>query len=41
MQDTPKNIHTKFGTNWSSSVGVEDFLMKKTLEIAKIVEKGQ
>ena len=25
MQDNPRNIHTKFGFNWSSSVGGEDF----------------
>ena len=28
LQDTPKNIHTKFGSNWSSSVWGEDFLNK-------------
>ena len=25
MQDTPKNIHNKFGFNWSSGVRGEDF----------------
>ena len=25
MQDTPKNIHAKFGSNWSSSVTIEEF----------------
>ena len=25
MHDIPKNIHTKFGSNWSSSVRGEEF----------------
>ena len=25
MQNIPRNIHTKFGSNWSSSVRGEDF----------------
>ena len=25
MQDTPRSIHTKFGSNWSSSVRGEEF----------------
>ena len=25
MQDTPRNIHTKFGSNWSSSFRGEEF----------------
>ena len=25
MQDTPRNIHTKFGSNWSGGVRGEDF----------------
>ena len=35
MQDTPRNIHTKFGFNWASSVRGEAFLKQITLKIAK------
>ena len=30
MQDTPRNIHTKFGSNWSSSIRGEDDYGRQT-----------
>ena len=41
MQDTPRNIYIKFGSNWPSSVR-EDLKKKITLKIEKTnIEKGQ
>ena len=38
MQDTPRNIYTKFDSNWSSSVRGEDF-WKNNIKIAKKMSK--
>ena len=40
MKNIPRNIHTKFGSNWSGSVRRE-YLEEITLKIEKNVEKGQ
>ena len=42
VHDTPRNIHTKFESNWSSRIRDEDFFKEITLKIAKKdSEKGK
>ena len=40
MYGTPRNIHTKFGSNWAGGVGGEDF-WNIIQNSKKNVEKGQ
>ena len=35
VQDTPRNIHTNFGSNWSSSVRGEDFFKRNNIKNSK------
>ena len=40
MHNTPRNIHTKFGFNWSGSVRREDFWKNNIKNSKKTSKKG-